>query len=250
MGVEAGVRDELVQPGQSGRVDDALAAEDVRGVLVGSLLHHRHDHLARDVAAHHDGVDTVELPGVQELPQAQVGTVDVGGEEDLRVFHAPPTSSGSSYHGVLRPTTLRALQRMDLGAARSDSSIASARASTIDASSGSSRSAAASRTSRRLSVTVVNQPQSDDVTDRSRSSDIASGVPAAPPMSAFSWVSSRRTASTRSLRLISWIWSLVSRRSAASRLYACCPSRPERSSRWHIENTPTNTSTWRLFSVS
>ena len=90
--VEAGVRDELVQPRQSGRVDDALAPEEVGGVLVGRLLDHRHDHLAGDVAAHHDGVDAVELPGVQELPQAHVGAVDVGGEEDLRVFHR-----GTSY---------------------------------------------------------------------------------------------------------------------------------------------------------
>src|SRR5689334_17983213 len=164
MRVEAGIGDELVEPEQPGGVHDALATEDVCGVLVRGLLHDRHDHLAGDVTAHHDRVDAVEPPGVQELPQAHVGAVDVRGEEDLRVFHAPPISSGSSYHGVFRPTTLRAFQRMDLGAALNDSSIASARASTIAASTGSSRSPAAARTSRRLSVTVVNQPQSVDVT--------------------------------------------------------------------------------------
>src|SRR5262249_12681026 len=160
-----------------------------------------HDHLARDVAAHDDRVDAVELPGVEELPQAAVRPVDVRREEDLDVLHRAPrsTSSGSSYQGALRPTMLRARQRIDFAAAASSPSTPGSRPATVPAAGTSSSSGAAERTCARLSVTVVYQPQSVLVTARSRSSErVSAAVPAGPP-SPTSWVSRIRTVSTTSL---------------------------------------------------
>jgi hypothetical protein len=42
----------------------------------------RHERLAGDVAAEYQVVDAVEATGVDELPKAAVGAVDVGREED------------------------------------------------------------------------------------------------------------------------------------------------------------------------
>src|SRR6266576_3550638 len=52
-----------------------------------AAVHDRDDHLAGDVAAHDQGVAAVELAGVQELAQAHLRAVDVGGEVDLPVSH-------------------------------------------------------------------------------------------------------------------------------------------------------------------
>src|SRR6266567_1775490 len=84
MRVEPGVRDELVQPGQAVGIDLPLAPEQLHREEPARFLDDRDDHLAGDVTAHHDRVDSVELARVQELAQAAVRPVDVGGEEDLR----------------------------------------------------------------------------------------------------------------------------------------------------------------------
>src|SRR6266516_4155094 len=113
---------------------------------------------------HYDRVDAVELAGVQELAQAPVRSVDVGGEEDLRVLQrrapVPATSSGSSYQGARRPTMARAFQRVVFGALRRAATSDSMRAATTGAAASSSRPGAASATAARLSVKVVYQPQS------------------------------------------------------------------------------------------
>src|SRR5215472_5542182 len=86
MRIKSRVGDELVQASQAVSVDHALAPEQLRRITAAGLLHNRNDHLAGDITAHHDGVDAVELAGVQELAQATVRPVNVGGEEDLRVL--------------------------------------------------------------------------------------------------------------------------------------------------------------------
>src|ERR1051326_7151513 len=71
------VTDREGTPVQGGGVHPVSARDD------------RHDHLAGDVAAHDQRVAVVELGRVQELAQAHLLAVDVGGEVDLPVSHVP-----------------------------------------------------------------------------------------------------------------------------------------------------------------
>ena len=78
---------------------------------VGDDRDHR---LAGHVAAHDQDVGLVELPGIEELAPADVGAVDVGGEEDAHQLC--PISSGSWYQVWRSPTRARSFQRVDFGA--------------------------------------------------------------------------------------------------------------------------------------
>ena len=72
--------DELVDFGL-GRHAHGLAGGKGEPGLV-RLFGDGHHRLARHVAAHHQDVGAVELHGVEELLEADVGSVQVGGEED------------------------------------------------------------------------------------------------------------------------------------------------------------------------
>ena len=178
------------------------------------LLDDGDDHLAGDVTAHDEGVDAVEPTGVEELAQAPVRSVDVCRKEDLGILHrAAPrsTSSGSSYQAVLRPTTLRAFQRNDFGASSNADWMASMRLSTkVD---GLSRGA--SGVAVRTSVQVVGKGR-EPAPVAARHLAEASASTGCPPARASGprpprGSAAMRTPSTTSLRLISAIWSLVSK---------------------------------------
>src|SRR5207302_5368965 len=75
------------QLGQAVAADLQVAAVEGSAEHTLSAVYDRDDHLAGDVPAHDQGVAAVELAGVEELAQAYLRAVDVGGEVDLPVSH-------------------------------------------------------------------------------------------------------------------------------------------------------------------
>ena len=182
VGVVAGVGDRLAQLGQAVPGDLQVAAVQGGGVHALAAVHDRDDHLAGDVAAHDQGVAAVELAGVEELAQAYLGAVDVGGEVDLAVSHAGflPLPRGAR----TRAHAARSARAPSSAVTSTASSIARRMACAAFgdgyARSGSASASCAKAVSlARLSLSVVYQPQSAVVTAHRRSSEIVG--PGRPP---------------------------------------------------------------------
>src|SRR5207302_4324621 len=113
-GIEAGIADPLLDRGGLRVVQLRVDVVAERDRIAPRAALDRDDRLAGDVAAQDQMLDAVEAPGVQELAEADVGAVDVAGEEDARLLSGlTPPPEGHPADSVRRD---RAIHQVEVDA--------------------------------------------------------------------------------------------------------------------------------------
>ena len=260
-GVAAGHPRLALQLGRAVVVQQPPPAVDPGLVPPVRLGDQRDDHLAGEVAAQDQQVGAVEAGRGDELPEAGLGAVQVGGEEDGRRIGRRPApgrprrrrSGATSVHRLavvdvlpplhplphpgpdppadrLRRVPDRGQQGVDPGG---------------DDRAGAVGRRAVPQAGQVGGGGVVEAPVAGQQPGDVAGVDRLAGRPAAPGPGATGWVARRAAASIRSVTVWRTIWSFWSRRSSTGTVSSRAPRRSRSSIVWQNSSRSTNTSSSR-----